>query len=78
MSLPTPIQITHVSKTGTPCYVLIYNSATNAVLACKYGDFNYTTPGTNRVLVAETYAGLSAQAAAAGITGLPPQKDGQP
>ena len=78
MTLPIPIDITRIAKTGTPCYVLIYNPARNAIVACKYGDFNYSTTGTNRVFIAATYADLSAQATTAGITSLPARKDGEP
>ena len=77
MPLPTPINITRIPKTGTPCYVLVCNTS-KKIVACQYGDFNYSTPSANTVIIAATYAELSAKATAAGITGLPAQAEGQP
>lgn len=77
MDLPTPKTSTRISKNGTPCYVLIETPA-KKIIVQKYGDFNYTTPGENTVIIAATYAELSAKAQEAGITGLAAQQEGLP
>lgn len=80
MALPTPVTVStkFVKKTGTPCYVLIYDPVAKKVVVCKYGDFNYSTPASNTVIVSTTYAEIAAEATALTLTGLPAQVDGQP
>lgn len=81
MALPTTttatIQVKRIAKTGTPCYVLIYDSD-KKIVAFKYGDFNYTTPADNTVVISSTYDEILSEATKAEIKDFPKQKDGEP
>jgi len=71
-----PAQTGHQIVSSGPVYRLLYNPTTKKITGLYY--MSGTTATTWSYFTASTYAAVSAIATSNSLTGLPPQKPGQP